>query len=591
MKRKNITGIITVVVLFVAVTSVSFGKTQEKKLINFGWDLKSPSQLSEVIDDLQDLPFDGLTIRAAWCYPFYSKGLGNGDSRLEIVKNIKWGRYTDNFMYLTAGANVDWFDDKVWADDGEIMKNIRAIAKIGGAAGCKGIMFEPEFFYWGLPGGPWEYATQKQKSKYTYAQFEVKIRQRGAAIINAIEEYMPDTAFLTCFWGSGDMYSETNGSYGLLSAFMCGILDEADPGTRVIDGNENSYYCTTRKEYEDFRRITKVDNLAIIPQDLKRKHRRQVQTGFAIFEDQISNNRPFHITSTYMTPDERAKYMEHNVYWALKTSEEYVWFYTEIPHYLRHKGIAPGMIPAINRARKKVALGKPLGFNIDDIQNRAWAACIAAEHAAIPTETANVKSTVSPPKINGKLGKNEWTGAVELGPFKSFAVSPKKEVVKTTALMTYDRQNLYIAFACDEPDVINPSNMEGDGAPDRNGYVRIAIAADEPATKYYHIVLAPDGKRWDSLTKAEAEQYGTNSSWTGEFTHAAFMGDKSWSTEIAIPWKTLGRRAPKPGDTIKGNLNRWRHRDSSGQMQGTSWSQERISRAVEAEQFGTWTFE
>ncbi len=133
--------------------------------------------------------------------------------------------------------------------------------------------------------------------------------------------------------------------------------------------------------------------------------------------------------------------------------------------------------------------------------------------------------------------------------------------------------------------------MEGDGAPDRNGYVRIAIAADEPATKYYHIVLAPDGKRWDSLTKAEAEQYGTNSSWTGEFTHAAFMGDKSWSTEIAIPWKTLGRRAPKPGDTIKGNLNRWRHRDSSGQMQGTSWSQERISRAVEAEQFGTWTFE
>jgi len=595
MNSWKITGIVAVAVLLSAATGIGFGSERKKKLVNFGWDMKSPADLAKDIDQLQDLPFDGLTIRAAWCYPFYSTGLGTADATVEIAKKIKWGRFTANFMYMTAAKKVDWFDDKLWADDGEIMKNIRALARIGAAAGCKGIMFEPEFVYWGQTGGPWEYALQDQKSTYTFAQFEAKVRQRGAAVINAIEEYMPDTAFLTCFWGGGDMYSETEGIYGLLNAFMCGILDGADAGTRVIHGNESgTYYINTREAFENVRRTTKEDNLAIIPKGLRDKYRRQVQSGAAIYADHLSNTRPVHVTSTYMTPAERAKCMEHNVYWALRTSDHYVWFYTEVPQYLRHKGIAPEMIPAINRARRKIALGEPLGFDVDDIQKRAWRDYLAAEHAPVPTETANIPSTVSPPTIDGNLNDAAWSSAAVLGPFLNYATAVRKELYAATeARMTFDADTLYIAFQCQDPKVkaVVVPNFTENHLFWTGGAVEITIATSPENRAYYHIKIGSDNTRWDSLTDAGFDIYGKDSSWTGEYESAVHKGRDAWTVEIAIPWRTIGRQAREPGDRIKGNLERRARRWPDGVQELSSWSQRRTIRCPEAEQFGTWIFE
>jgi len=55
--------------LFVSAAS---GAGLEKKLINFGWDMRTPSQLADEIGKLQRLPFDGLTVRAYnSCYAFF----------------------------------------------------------------------------------------------------------------------------------------------------------------------------------------------------------------------------------------------------------------------------------------------------------------------------------------------------------------------------------------------------------------------------------------------------------------------------------------------------------------------------------------
>jgi hypothetical protein len=613
MKGKSNWGLVAAILCVPLLSTLCSGEKQEKKLIHFGWDMKRPAALAKEIEQLQDLPFDGLTISSNWCWPFYSTGLGSVDPTVEIAKTIKWGRFTDNLMYMTAGKKVDWFDDAVWADDGEILKNIRAVARIGAAAGCRGILFDPEFIYWGEPDGPWSYSKQKRHKEKTFAEFEIMVRKRGVQVIDTIEAHMPDTNFMSLFWGSMSSFIKAGAEaakandpklyreflegehYGLLSAFMCGILEGADPGTRVIDGNEHAYYNNHVKLYREQARIIREDTLRVIPDDLKDKYRRQVQVGHSVYADNLSNTFYQHSVSTYMTPAERARWMEHNVYCALTESDHIVWFYTERLHYLRHKGIAPEMIPAINRAREKAASGEPLGFNVDDICGRAWRDYLAAENGPVPKAEARVLKRKGEIAIDGNLDDAGWQGAAKLDAFQRFRTAISKLYGTSEGLITYDDQALYIAVNCSEPaGMVLPTKFNDDGHSfGKNDQVDFVVAADEPITKFYHIMLTTDGKTWDSLTIAADESYGADSSWTGDYqTAVKIAADKSrYTAEIALPWKTLGRSAPKVGDTLKGNVYRWGERNPDGFMELSSWSRSRRRRAVEAAQFGTWTFQ
>jgi hypothetical protein len=65
-----------------------------------------------------------------------------------------------------------------------------------------------------------------------------------------------------------------------------------------------------------------------------------------------------------MTPEERAKWFEHNTYWALYTTDELVWCYSERMNWWKNQ-VPPGLEEAITSARRKIAEGEPLGFNIE----------------------------------------------------------------------------------------------------------------------------------------------------------------------------------------------------------------------------------
>ena len=67
-----------------------------------------------------------------------------------------------------------------------------------------------------------------------------------------------------------------------------------------------------------------------------------------------------------MTPEERAKWFEHNTYWALYTTDEYVWCYSERMNWWKDQ-TPPGLEAAIVNARQKIAEGKPLGFDIEPL--------------------------------------------------------------------------------------------------------------------------------------------------------------------------------------------------------------------------------
>jgi len=173
--------------------------------------------------------------------------------------------------------------------------------------------------------------------------------------------------------------------------------------------------------------------------------------------------------------------------------------------------------------------------------------------------------------------------------------------VTTNARMMYDDEHLYVAFRCDEPDIehVHPKTADDPTGkfheevfPGPGDLVEIAIADDEKATTYHHIRISIVNGRWDALTKAGVEVYGKDSTWTGDYKNAVVKAADHWSVEVAIPWKTLGRKAPKAGEKIKGNLiRRTNRRFNTREMEFASWSQSRKNRYVEAKHFGTWVFE
>jgi len=100
--------------------------------------------------------------------------------------------------------------------------------------------------------------------------------------------------------------------------------------------------------------------------------------------------------------------------------------------------------------------------------------------------------------------------------------------------------------------------------------------------------------RWDSLSVAYVypnEIDGKDSSWDGEYETATHIDKTFWSVEMAIPWATLNRAAPKAGERIKGNLIlRASERGPLEFWELSSWSQRVRYRGVEAKHFGTWEF-
>ena len=72
-----------------------------------------------------------------------------------------------------------------------------------------------------------------------------------------------------------------------------------------------------------------------------------------------------------LTAKERAMWFEHNAYYALRTSDEYAWLYTETSNWFTGKDVPEGFAEALIRAKKKVAALMPLGFTVEDMLKKA----------------------------------------------------------------------------------------------------------------------------------------------------------------------------------------------------------------------------
>jgi hypothetical protein len=365
----------------------NFAKATGKKLIEYGWDRPSPEYTRDNIRQMEKAPFEGVIMQLPdnGGNVFTVKGWSDDEQQLQgqlkVLSSIQWGKFTDNFIAMYAASDMDWYSDADWET---VLAKVKFCAKAAKAAGCVGLMLDTEPY--GI--NPWDYSRQKHAKEYSYTQYAEKIRQRGQQFMEAMQSEMPSLKVLSLHeYSLLYSYSQdpANGSdatkraaafqgmsYGLMLPFLNGMIEAANPGTQLIDGNESSYYYETPAEFTDAYKVMRHGAKVNVPDSLKAKFDEHHRAGNALYPDHLYGLRPERkYISSYMTPQQQNKWFEQNVYYSLKTSDEYVWLYGQHMNWWTGKGLPAGIIEAITSAKSKLENGQPLGFDTAKIFQEA----------------------------------------------------------------------------------------------------------------------------------------------------------------------------------------------------------------------------
>ena len=570
-----------------------------KKLIEYGWDVPNPEFVRDHIRDMERRPFDGLIMRNATGggqafepKPWDAAAMAK---ETQVLADIKWQKFTDNFLMLFSASTMDWFSDADWA---VITSNLGLVARAAKAGHCKGLVFDAEPY----GDNPWSYATQRHAKDKSFAEYQAVARRRGAQFMDAMQKELPDLRLLTFYQLSlfPGLAQERDAAkrekmlqgeaYGLLPAFLNGWLDAAGPRVVITDGNEPSYYYTKPQQFTDVARYIREGALSLVAPENVGKYRKHVQVSQALYIDYVFKYWDRTYIASGLTPEERAKWFEHNVYNALDTADEYVWCYSERMNWWKSDNIPFGCQRAIVSARRKIAAGEPLGFDLANTFSAADKRVRAEVRAKITTRSADITrlSQGEAPKCDGKLDDSVWQRLQPLAPFVGYldAANAAKPVAGTRAWAAYDDKYLYLACKCDEPTIkdLRISGTERDSSIWEGDSVDFFLAPGVGVVPYYHLILNPNNVQWDAVC-TDATTGANDLSFNPQWQSVTNVGDKAWTAEIAIPWASLKLPAPRPGSVMRANF--CRQRIPGGEQ--TSWSQ-CVSGFVEPESFGTWRF-
>jgi hypothetical protein len=384
MRTKNALSLLLVFALSLSFADSVFAPSRpRKKIVEYGWDVPYPDFVRDNLRDMEKRPFDGLIFRTkGFDHVFDVRPWSRAElqPQLDTLAQIHWRKFTDNFLTLYAANRwkMDWFDDNQWQT---IRENMKLFSLAVQTARCVGVCFDPE------PYGqnPWAYPGPYQDKSFD--EVAEKVRQRGRQFLGALQAHQTEPKVLSFFLMAlfRNVVDEPDpavrvrklqkSSYALLPAFVIGMLEGAGPGTRLIDGNESAYYHESPREFYQDYHLIRQRALALVPGPLRPKYNAQVQAGMALYIDQTLARRVDRkVTSSFLTPGQRLQFFEHNVYYALTTSDEYVWCYSERMNWWlpsetagKNGGLPPGVEEAILSARQKYDAGRPLGYDIADM--------------------------------------------------------------------------------------------------------------------------------------------------------------------------------------------------------------------------------
>jgi len=169
--------------------------------------------------------------------------------------------------------------------------------------------------------------------------------------------------------------------------------------------------------------------------------------------------------------------------------------------------------------------------------------------------SAKVPWTPAPPIIDGHLDAGEWQDATEIK-IKYWYNGYSENGINTSVFLSYDRDNLYLAFDNEEPNLDRVS-AEANSADDKRIFsaddaVEIMLAPNQQKQKYFHFALNSKNTRYDARVG--------DSSWNGSWKSAVAPHGEGWQVEMAIPLRELGIN-PQKGIELAGNFFRNRFQE------------------------------
>ena len=580
----------------------------KKKFVHAGW-TPSAKFARENIRAMEQMPFDGIVIELD---PAFKRAFEHREKWdepamqpfIDDLLNTEWEKFTDNFMLLNVSSDMDWFNDDHWKT---ILHNIRLHAKAVKRAGFKGIVFDPEQY-----GTPlWSYSKALHRDTRSYAEYSEEARRRGARWMEALQAVKPDMIILSYYQftafqgfldpgeGTGAGLEERLGKshYALYLPFLNGMLDAAGPGIVFIDGNESAYYYVKQADFERAYVDIRQRYLLLVAEENRAKYLDQVQVGSSVYLDGVFGVREVRAKAvgSFLTPQYRRSLCEHNVYHALHTADEYVWCYNDTWVIDWWSGKLPyGALEAVLAARHKYANRLPLGFSSEpfvaaremqkDYQE------VTRKNIFPRTATIHrVTADLSAPTIDGRLDDPIWQQVRPLADFSPRGIDMKIELeARTTAQVTWDEENLYVALACYEPNIAGMSLKAGEDHDEeiwRAESVEIFIAPDdrEDGYPFRHFMVNPKNVHWDAIWTGIRD---TELAWNADWHSRVNVGEDRWTTEVALPWAVIGG-TPALGEKRRGNLSRNR---SAAPRETSSWSQ-MWKLFAEVQYFGTWVFD
>ncbi|MFC1627949.1 DUF5916 domain-containing protein [Gemmatimonadota bacterium] len=142
------------------------------------------------------------------------------------------------------------------------------------------------------------------------------------------------------------------------------------------------------------------------------------------------------------------------------------------------------------------------------------------------------------PVIDGVLSAGEWNGAMPYTGFTQFQPDPDTPASqKTTAWILFDEDNLYVAFACEQPEYpIQAYIARRDHLPGDPDYVGILVDPFLSWKEAYLFMVNPAGVQGETMIGSNG---GGDGNWDTLWKAKASMHESGWSAEMEIPWNSL----------------------------------------------------
>lgn len=362
---------------------IDTGCQVKKRLIELGWDSPSPAHIKANIVTMEQRPFSGTAARLSVGQNIFNKTAYPDSAftqdRSDLATTI-FTKLTDNFVSVWSASENgwSWFDDNDWAAAQANAVNFTKTAKVGN---FKGLFFDPEPY----GNNAWRYSADRYPTQ-NFATVQAKVRQRGAAFLNAVQAEMPNIKIMLLF-GATIVKAQTeeysggalqNAEWALFAAFIDGMLDVIGPQVQLIDGNEGSYYYTAAQDFDNFNAYKRVAR-DYVSEENRFKYDKHMRTARAVFVDGTLNlwNSSRFIGQYFSNDTERRQWLEFTTYHGLRASDEYLWVYNENMDWWNTRGngvvLPAGTEAAVASAEQKINSNQALGFALTPAMTAAAA--------------------------------------------------------------------------------------------------------------------------------------------------------------------------------------------------------------------------